>query len=61
VSIVLRVVQGNAASASCESSEIMVSALCSAPGNVVATDNGARCGDDPNSTTIKVRLVCAKK
>jgi hypothetical protein len=58
---VLRIVQGDAASASCESSEIMVSALCTAPGNAVATDNGARCGDDPNSTAVKVRLVCAKK
>jgi hypothetical protein len=57
----LRVVQGNAASASCDRSEIVVGAMCSAAANVIATENGAQCGDDPNSTTVKVRLVCAKK
>jgi hypothetical protein len=57
----LRVVDGNAASASCEGSEIVVSAMCSAAASLIATDNGARCGDDPNSTAVKVRLVCGKK
>jgi hypothetical protein len=60
-SIALRVVQGNSPSASCDGSEIMISALCTDSIAATNAENGARCGDDPNSKDVKIRLVCAKK
>jgi hypothetical protein len=39
----------------------MVSALCvGGVAPVIASENGAKCGEDANSS-VKVRLVCAKK
>ena len=58
--LTLRVTVSNAASGTCNTGEVMVSAMCTSPAAMTPTDNGARCGDDPNSTTVKVRLVCAK-
>jgi hypothetical protein len=59
-----RVVAPQASSASCESNEVMISAYCSGAFNnypLVPLANGARCGNNPNSTTLRVTIVCAKR
>jgi hypothetical protein len=60
----LRVVSPRSPIASCESDEIMISAYCIGTFNnypLVPFANGARCGDDPDSTTLRVTIVCAKR
>ena len=60
----LRVVSPQSSTASCEADEIMISAYCSGTFNaypLVALANGARCGNNPNSTTLRVTIVCAKR
>ena len=57
----LRVVLANTASGSCSAGEILISAMCTGAVPAVPTDEGARCGDDANSTAIRVRLVCGKR
>jgi Collagen triple helix repeat (20 copies) len=60
----LRVVSPQASIASCETDEIMISAYCSGTFNaypLVPLANGARCGNNPNSTTLRVTIVCAKR
>jgi hypothetical protein len=59
-----RVVAPQASSASCESNEVMISAYCTGTFNtypLVPQANGARCGNNPNSTTLRVTIVCAKR
>ena len=59
----LRVVSPQSSIASCETDEIMISAYCSGTFNaypLVPLANGARCGNNPNSTTLRVTIVCAK-
>jgi hypothetical protein len=58
-----RVVSPNAATASCESGEVMISAYCT--GNFAAyplkpAQNGAACGD-AGATDVKVTIVCARR
>lgn len=60
----LRVVSSPNASAGCNSDEVMISALCigsftSYP--LIPAENGARCGENPNATEVKARIVCARK
>ena len=60
----LRVVSPQSSIASCETHEIMISAYCSGTFNaypLVPLANGARCGNNPNSTTLRVTIVCAKR
>jgi hypothetical protein len=60
----LRVVAAQSPTASCEADEIMISAYCSGSFNaypLVPLANGARCGNNPNSTTLRVTIVCAKR
>jgi hypothetical protein len=60
----LRVVSPQSSIASCETDEIMISAYCSGTFNaypLVPLANGARCGNNPNSTTLRVTIVCAKR
>ena len=60
----LRVVAPQATSASCEADEVMISAYCSGTFNtypLVPLANGARCGNNPASTALRVTIVCAKK
>jgi len=60
----LRVVAPQSSTASCETDEVMISAFCSGNFNVyplVPLANGARCGNNPNSTTLRVTIVCAKR
>ena len=60
----LRVVAPQATSASCEADEVMISAYCSGTFNtypLVPLANGARCGNNPASTTLRVTIVCAKR
>jgi Collagen triple helix repeat (20 copies) len=60
----LRVVSPRSSIASCETDEIMISAYCSGTFNaypLVPLANGARCGNNPNSTTLRVTIVCAKR
>jgi hypothetical protein len=60
----LRVVAPQATSASCEADEVMISAYCSGTFNtypLVPLPNGARCGNNPASTTLRVTIVCAKR
>jgi hypothetical protein len=43
---------------------MMISAYCIGNFNnypLVPFANGARCGEDPNSTTLRVTIVCAKR
>ena len=61
-----RVVSPKSASASCEPNEVMISAFCT--GDFTAYPlvpspslTGARCGNNPNSTTLRVTIVCAKR
>jgi hypothetical protein len=54
-------VLANGASGSCEAGEILIGAMCTGAVPAIATDTGARCGDDANSTAIRVRLVCGKQ
>jgi hypothetical protein len=57
----LRVVSPQLSIASCETDEIMISAYCSGTFNaypLVPLANGARCGNNPNSTTL--RRSCAQ-
>jgi hypothetical protein len=57
-----RVVTSPNASAGCNNDEVMLSAMCvgtSSP--LIASENGARCGDNPNATEVKARIVCARK
>jgi hypothetical protein len=59
-----RVVAPQATSASCEADEVMISAYCSGTFNtypLVPLANGARCGNNPGSTTLRVTIVCAKR
>jgi len=52
-----RVVAPQSSSASCESNEVMISAYCTGTFNnypLVPLANGARCGNNPNSTTLRV-------
>jgi hypothetical protein len=58
------VVAAQSSTASCEADEIMISAYCSGTFNaypLVPLTNGARCGNNPNSTTLRVTIVCAKR
>jgi hypothetical protein len=60
----LRVVSPQSSTASCGSDEIMTSALCTGTFNaypLVPLANGARCGNTPNSATLRVSIVCAKR
>jgi Collagen triple helix repeat (20 copies) len=60
----LRVVAPQSSTATCESDEVMISAYCSGSFNaypLVPLANGARCGNNPNSTTLRVTIVCAKR
>jgi hypothetical protein len=60
----LRVVAAQRSSASCENDEVMISAYCTGTFNsypLVPLPNGARCGNNPNSTTLRVTIVCAKR
>jgi hypothetical protein len=60
----LRVVSPQSSIASCNGDEIMISAYCSGTFNaypLVPLANGARCGNNPNSTTLRVTIVCAKR
>ena len=60
----LRIVAPQSSTASCGADEIMVSAYCSGTFNaypLVPLANGARCGNNPNSTTLRVTIVCAKR
>jgi hypothetical protein len=60
----LRVVSPQSSTATCESDEVMISAHCSGTFNaypLVPLANGARCGNNPNSTTLRVTIVCAKR
>lgn len=59
-----RVVAPQSSSASCEADEIMISAYCTGTWTnypLVPLSNGARCGNNPNSTTLRVTIVCAKR
>jgi hypothetical protein len=43
---------------------MMISAYCTGTFNaypLVPLPNGARCGNNPNSTTLRVTIVCAKR
>ena len=60
----LRVVAPQSSTATCESDEVMISAYCSGTFNaypLVPLENGARCGNNPRSTTLRVTIVCAKR
>jgi hypothetical protein len=60
----LRVVTPQSSTATCEADEVMISAYCSGTFNaypLVPLANGARCGNNPNSTTLRVTIVCAKR
>jgi hypothetical protein len=60
----LRVVAPQSSTASCEADELMISAYCTGTFNtypLVPLSNGARCGNNPNSTTLRVTVVCAKR
>jgi hypothetical protein len=60
----LRVVSPQSSIASCETDEMMISAYCTGTFNaypLVPLPNGARCGNNPNSTTLRVTIVCAKR
>ena len=59
-----RVVAAQSSTASCEANEVMISAYCSGTFNaypLVPLENGARCGNNPRSTTLRVTIVCAKR
>jgi len=59
-----RVVISSSASASCNSDEMMITALCTGSPNFTPlklSGNGAQCGDEANSTAVQVRLVCGRK
>ena len=61
---VLRVVAPQSSTASCQTDEIMISAYCTGTFTnypLVPLTNGARCGANPNSTTLRVTIVCAKR
>ena len=60
----LRIVAPQSASASCEADEVLVNAYCTGTFNaypLVPLSNGARCGNNPNATTMRVTIVCAKR
>jgi hypothetical protein len=60
----LRLVAPQSSVASCEADEVMISAYCIGNFNsypLVPFANGARCGDNPNSATLRVTIVCAKR
>ena len=60
----LRVVAAQSSTASCEADEVMISAYCSGTFNaypLIPLENGARCGNNPRSTTMRVTIVCAKR
>ena len=60
----LRVVAPQSSTASCEADEVMISAYCSGAFNaypLVPLENGARCGNNPRSTTLRVTIVCPKR
>ena len=59
-----RVVAPQSSTASCQTDEIMISAYCTGTFSaypLVPLTNGARCGANPNSTTLRVTIVCAKR
>lgn len=59
-----RVVAAPRASANCDEDEVMISAFCSGTFTnypLVPLANGARCGANPNATTLRVTIVCAKR
>jgi hypothetical protein len=58
-----RVVAPNAASASCEAAEVMISAYCTGSFTsypLKPAGNGAACGD-AGATDVKVTIVCARR
>ena len=60
----LRVVAPQSSTASCQTDEIMISAYCTGTFTnypLVPLTNGARCGANPNSTTLRVTIFCAKR
>jgi hypothetical protein len=59
-----RVVAPQSSTASCAADELMISAYCTGTFTtypLVPLANGARCGNNPNSTTLRVTIVCAKR
>ena len=59
-----RVVSPQSSIGTCNGDEIMISAYCTGTFNaypLVPLTNGARCGNNPNSTTLRVTIVCAKR
>ena len=62
--LLARVVAPQSSTASCQTDEIMISAYCTGTFSaypLVPLTNGARCGANPNSTTLRVTIVCAKR
>jgi Collagen triple helix repeat (20 copies) len=60
----LRIVAPQRSTAACEDDEVMISAYCTGTWTnypLVPLSNGARCGNNPNSTTLRVTIVCAKR
>jgi len=60
----LRVVAAQSSTSSCEADKVMISAYCSGAFNaypLIPLENGARCGNNPRSTTLRVTIVCAKR
>jgi hypothetical protein len=59
-----RVVAPQSSTASCETDEVMISAYCSGTFNaypLIPLENGARRGNNPRSSTLRVTIVCAKR
>ena len=61
----LRVVAPQSSTASCQTDEIIIQRIyCTGTFTnypLVPLTNGARCGANPNSTTLRVTIVCAKR
>jgi hypothetical protein len=57
------VVAPNAATASCEAGEVLISAYCTGTWTnypLKPTENGAACGD-AGATDVKVTIVCGRR
>jgi hypothetical protein len=58
-----RLVSPNAAQATCDAGEVLISAYCTGTFTsypLKPSPNGASCGE-PNSTEVKVTIVCGKQ
>jgi hypothetical protein len=59
-----RVIAAETAMANCNADEVLISAYCRGTWSsypLIPSESGAKCGEDPAATAVKVTIVCAAR